>query len=304
VDLRRLASVLGGEVLGQGILCPGPGHSPHDRSLSVLFKPDGSVVVNSFAGQEWKECLDHVLSLVGQRDIIARQMLPSRLSPFADSSKKLARAKHYWSCGRSDPLPPKYLQFRGLSGAVPGTVKFLAAGVYPHPAVICAFGMATEPKPSVVAIDDDAVAGIHLTFLKPDGRGKASIDAPKITLGPSRGTPIVVAHPGDGLGLAITEGVEDAITVHEVTGLGAWAAGCANRLPCLADKVPDHIEAVTIFAHNDDAGMNGANALAALLLERSIEVRIDVGEHDINDVLRKDGADAVRRRADRARAFS
>ena len=42
--------------------------------------------------------------------------------------------------------------------------------------------------------------------------------------------------------LAITEGIEDRLTVHEATGLGAWAAGSASRMPALAYVLPGYIE--------------------------------------------------------------
>jgi hypothetical protein len=118
------------------------------------------------------------------------------------------------------------------------------------------------------------VVGIHVTFLERDGSAKAAIDRPKIMLGPSSGVPIVVAQPNDLLGLAITEGIEDALSVHAATGLGAWAAGSAGRMPGLADKVPDFIEAITICAHDDDAGRRGAYALADALISRGFETFI------------------------------
>ena len=34
-NLQYVAHALGGEVSGRQVLAPGPGHSPHDRSLAV-----------------------------------------------------------------------------------------------------------------------------------------------------------------------------------------------------------------------------------------------------------------------------
>ena len=84
--------------------------------------------------------------------------------------------------------------------------------------------------------------------------------------------PIVIAPPNDLLGLAITEGIEDGLSVYQATGLGVWVAGSAGRMPGLADKVPNYIEAVTIYAHADEAGQRGANGLADALVERGVEV--------------------------------
>jgi hypothetical protein len=93
-------------------------------------------------------------------------------------------------------------------------------------------------------------------------------------LGPSCSFPIVVAQPNDGLGLAITEGIEDALSVHEATGLGAWSAGSAVRMAALATRVPGYIETVSIFGHSDDAGRRGACQLADALSKLNIEVRM------------------------------
>jgi ribosomal protein S11 len=84
-----------------------------------------------------------------------------------------------------------------------------------------------------------------------------------------------VAPPNDLLGLAITEGIEDALTAHEATGLGAWAAGAAAFMPALASAVPKWIEAVTIYAHADESGREAAFRLAAALSRRGVEVFVE-----------------------------
>jgi hypothetical protein len=113
---------------------------------------------------------------------------------------------------------------------------------------------------------------VHLTLLKPDGSGKAETAKSKLIIGSPTGLPIVLAPPNDLLGLAITEGLEDALSVHQATGLGAWAAGAAGFLPKLVKTVPSYIEVVTIYTHADKAGQDGAHQLAAELHKRTIEV--------------------------------
>jgi hypothetical protein len=54
-DMRAAARALGGDVSGRdGVVCPGPGHSRQDRSLSVRFDPSApdGFVVHSFAGED------------------------------------------------------------------------------------------------------------------------------------------------------------------------------------------------------------------------------------------------------------
>jgi hypothetical protein len=140
--------------------------------------------------------------------------------------------------------------------------------------MIAAFAVADEPEPGRLAISRNAIGGVHLTLLRADGSGKAGTGRDKIMVGSSAGAPIVIAPMRDGLGLAITEGIEDALSVHMATGLGAWSAGCAGRMPTLADVVPDYTEIVTIVADVDEAGLRNARALAELLSRRGIPADI------------------------------
>ena len=63
--LQSWARALGGEVSGDQVLCPGPGHSPKDRSLSVKIGKDGQPVVYSHAGDDWQTCSDYVRQRLG-----------------------------------------------------------------------------------------------------------------------------------------------------------------------------------------------------------------------------------------------
>jgi RecA-family ATPase len=66
-DLPTLARALGGEIRGNQILAPGPGHSAIDRSLAV--KPDDAApdgfVVHSFADDDPIRCRDYVRERCG-----------------------------------------------------------------------------------------------------------------------------------------------------------------------------------------------------------------------------------------------
>jgi Toprim domain len=78
----------------------------------------------------------------------------------------------------------------------------------------------------------------------------------------------------DNLGLAIVEGIEDGLSVHEATGLGVWVAGAASRMPALAEMVPSYADAVSIIADADDAGRRHSTELAACLQARGIRPEI------------------------------
>lgn len=75
MTLSEMARRLGGELSGGQVLCPGPGHSPDDRSLSVKLNAKGDgIVVHSFAEDDILVCKDHVRAKLG-------------LAPFTPRSK-------------------------------------------------------------------------------------------------------------------------------------------------------------------------------------------------------------------------
>jgi len=113
-------------------------------------------------------------------------------------------------------------------------------------------GFADEPEPGILSISDAAVVGVHLTLLRPNGSGKAGVDINKRMIGPSLGSPLVLAPANDLLGFIVSEGIEDGLSGHEATGLGVWAAGSASRLPALADAMPPYADCVTVLVDDDD----------------------------------------------------
>ncbi|MGY3125003.1 hypothetical protein ACVWXQ_008940 [Bradyrhizobium sp. S3.14.4] len=205
--------------------------------------------------------------------------------------------KAAWLWSRRKPITgtiaETYLrEVRGIACPLPPTIGFLPPARPEHrPAMIAAFGLCDEVEPGIILAPRELLA-VHLTLLKPDGSGKAEVEKPdssKLIIGsPSVeiqrggktekiGRPIVLATPTDLLGLAITEGIEDALTVHQALGLGAWAAGSAPHLGKLGEAVPGYIDAVTIFADADadHQGERAATRLASRLRERGIEAIIE-----------------------------
>jgi len=281
--LRPIARALGGEVVGGQVLCPGPGHSARDRSLAVrpsAQSPFGFIAY-SHAGDQWPACRDYILEKLGwPADALRRYQRPPQTDyGLKDHERRQhEKAAWLWSCRRPITGTPgeSYLRAaRGYSGPIPRTLAFLPpAKPNHHPAMIAAFAVCHEPEPGVLG-EPLTVNSVHLTLLKPDGSGKANSVPNKLTVGCPLARPIVLAPASDLLGLAITEGIEDALTAHEATGLGAWAAGAAGFMPALASAVPKWIEAVTIYAHADESGQGGARKLGAALVRRGIEVRLE-----------------------------
>ena len=73
MTLHEVARAVGGEVYGDQVRAPGPGHSPKDKSLCVKFDPcaPGGFIVHSFAGDDPILC----------KDFRSRQTCPSAEGP-------------------------------------------------------------------------------------------------------------------------------------------------------------------------------------------------------------------------------
>jgi hypothetical protein len=102
---------------------------------------------------------------------------------------------------------------------MPATIRFLPTNEkHPYSAMIAPFGIPDEPEPGVLYMLRDCIRGIHLTYLMPDGSGKAPVDPPRKMIGKVAGSPLVLAAAQ--VGLLIAEGIETALSGHLDTGLG------------------------------------------------------------------------------------
>jgi hypothetical protein len=197
----------------------------------------------------------------------------------ADAADRVHRAQWLWaqSVSPEDTPTENYLRNRGYCEPIPATIRHLPSTDKYLPAMISAFGLASEPEPGVIAIAACDIHGVHLTKLEHDGSGKADIEPNKMTFGLCSGSPIVLAPPNDQLGLAVAEGIEDALSVYAATGLGAWAAGSGPFMPELANIVPDYINCVTIAVDDDEVGHRYASELRRRLEARGIEAEYCLG---------------------------
>ena len=176
-------------------------------------------------------------------------------------------ARYLWSARRpiAGTIAETYLRERGYGGPLPPTLAFLPARNGHPPAMIAAFAFMDECASGMLGEPDNIMA-VHLTMLKPDGSGKADVEHAKIVIGSPAGAPIMVAPMNELGGLAITEGIEDALSVHQATGLGAWAAGSAPFMPKLVEAVARaRPSCITIFADDDKTGRDNAHQLATTL---------------------------------------
>jgi DNA primase len=144
-----------------------------------------------------------------------------------------------------------------------------------------------EHWPAMLALMTNPITGqpvgLHRTYLRPDGSGKApdtartDADGKPVVLTAKRilGTwgVIRLAEP-EGEGLGLTEGVENALTAMQVIGWGpVWAAGCRGSVATFP-VLPGH--ALSIFADSDAPGLEAARACAYRWKEACAEALIHV----------------------------
>jgi phage/plasmid primase-like uncharacterized protein len=143
--------------------------------------------------------------------------------------------------------------------------------------------------PALVALLTDVIDGtprtLHRTWIQPDGR-KAAVDPPRLLLGGHRkGGAVCRLWPDEDvvLGLGIAEGIETALSLAHAFK-PAWAAVDAGNLAAL--PVLPGVEALTIAADHDPAGIKAARACAERWRAAGREARIAMAGttgHDLND---------------------
>lgn len=197
----------------------------------------------------------------------ARPPAPKRATSPDDSEvKKRHRAQGMWLGAKPelrDTIADLYLKSRGLDlarlGRQPGCLRFDPACTH-----IDGDGLWTQWPAMLASINgpDGGFAGVHRTFLAPDGSGKAPVEAPKLTLGRYVGgsirlwrgktrKPLRDAEMGEPV--VITEGIEDGLTVAlEAPERRVLVAVSLANMAQLV--LPPAIGEVTIMAQNDPPG--------------------------------------------------
>lgn len=99
-----------------------------------------------------------------------------------------------------------------------------------------------------------AFLGVHITFLQPDGSGKAGVMPAKIMRGIARSGIVRLAEPVDTLALA--EGIESALSFIQLSGIPTWAALSAGNLCNIS--LPPTVQEVVLAADNDELGLDEA----------------------------------------------
>lgn len=272
LSLQDIAKALGGQVTGDRVRAPGPGHSSRDRSLWVRLAPDhpDGFIAGSMSPRDadWRTCKEYVRSKIGLPRWSPDGATPVRRSDVDLKRRKILhdaspKALELWRASRpAQGEVEAYLRKeRGFLGEIPVTLRqgsTLELGRIPIPTMVAA-----------VASPDRRVIAVQETKLTWGGR-KSTSRMPRITHG-SLGAGAVRLFPvGAVLGLA--EGVEDALGAFQLFGTPCWATLGAQRLSRIA--IPPEVRQVIIFADNDEAGREAASAAADQYRREALEVEV------------------------------
>jgi putative DNA primase/helicase len=317
-DARTIAAKLGGQVVGANrILCPGPGHSPRDRSLAVMLDPrapDGFLCC-SHAGDDWRDCRDHVRQRLGLPDWQPgdgrQRKVPSQHVPkwdlaaieselrdipppwTEDDLARIGNARLLWDEG-VDPhgtLAEKYLH-EARSLELPDALANTVLRFHPR----CPWRNEntgnTDLVPALIvpfrSISDNEITAIHRIALTADGTkigrrmlgivARAAVKLDQIS--------------GDAL--AISEGVETAMAVRELMGLKkiatmpVWALGSAGAISFF--PLIGGITTLYVLGENNDGGANARAVELCRTRWRKTDRRVRVikpnqSHDDLNDAL-------------------
>jgi phage/plasmid primase-like uncharacterized protein len=134
---------------------------------------------------------------------------------------------------------------------------------------------------------DGELIGVHRTFLRPDGSGRADVEPAKAMLGRAAGGAVRLAPATETL--MVAEGIETALSAMQVVGVPTWAALSANGIEMLI--MPRIVRSIVILADHDanGRGVRAARMAVQRWLAERRQVRVAVPARvgtDFNDVLR------------------
>lgn len=297
IEAQDIVNGLGGEWKGNAGLAPCPICQPEgrkdQRALSVK-NSDGRTLLTCHKGG--CKALD-ILDECKERGIIKGSGLSVQRSQ-ADIERacnerlqKAASKQRYVDDIYSQSVPitntpaQTYLETRGIIGIqgqkMRKTLRF-------HPELY--HGPSKQKLPAMVARirgPKGQPMGIHRTYLKPDGSGKAEVEGAKMMLGAASGGAV---HFGkDNRVIAIAEGIETALSLSMASRLTVWACLSTSGMKGLILPPMPTAEVIVIAADNDDAGLAVAEITAERFEVEGRAVSIIIPQSkgaDFNDVLR------------------
>ncbi|TXM66897.1 virulence-associated protein E [Methylobacterium sp. WL12] len=297
--LAEIARVLRGNVHGSQALCPGPGHSPKDRSLSIRLSdasPDGFIVF-SHAGDDFRACRDYVADALGlpadrwrqsyeadPAEVERRRVARERAEEVERAAvlRRQRQARAIWDAGR-DPrntVVEVYLRLRclDLPDEVAGDVLRY------HPA--CAWGEDTVPAmvAALRCVRTGEIVGVHRTALTPEGTKLG-----RRMLGTAAGAAVML-DAGDAVAadLTIGEGIETCLAAKQIGLSPVWALGSTAGIAGF--PVLPGVGKLTILGERDAGASDQASREVGTRWHRTgraVDIVLPRVGKDLNDQIRE-----------------
>jgi len=259
IDARDLTATLGGRWHGRYGTAPCPVCQPEARrdqdALTLADGGAGLLLHCKKSGCTFRDILTAAGitpgSFAAPDPVAIAQREAERR---AEYRKREAQALRLWreAMPIGDTIAARYLRGRGITCALPATLRFAPTCWHPT----------AKRFPALVAMVEGADAfAAHRTFLRADGLGKADVEPAKAMLGGTQGGAVRLAEgPGP---LVVAQGIETALSLASGLLRGPatiWAALSTSGLRGL--HLPAQAGRLTIAADGDKPGREAANALA------------------------------------------
>ena len=255
MNAAAIARRLSGQRHGNNWRCACPRDCGY--SLSLSDGEDGRLLAFCFGGCEFNEIMAALVEYgllddhVGDDSHVSRPVI---VCP-RDGAERIARARQIYDSGVWDERIAVYLHSREI-GLTSPVLRFQEQA--PHrlgarlPAMLA----------PVVNVTGEQI-GVHLTYLRRDGGGKATLlkEYQRECRGVIHGGAIRLAEHDPDAELVVGEGVESTFSAMQLFGRAGWSAVYAGGLKTM--ELPPEVRRIIIAADNDASGAGQRNALEA-----------------------------------------
>lgn len=285
MSLLPIVRALGGVAYDRGsrATIPGPGHSPHDRSVS-LWLSEGRLVIHSFGRSSWREVVD-ALRLRGLIDSQNRPRFAvaeyGSVPPPSTAEARTQVARRLWSEAR--PLMRQasmaYVRRRWIQRPAP-----VSPALRHHPGIRSAvYADRGRPRPALLAaITDGAgeVCAVEVTYLDPSGHRATDLNISRKVIGALPPCCAVRLDPAREV-LLVGEGVFTTLSASNHFGLPGWALLSTFNLRTWTP--PSGVRRVLIAADRGDDGERSARHLHRRLVAYGLAAAVAWPQPPAND---------------------
>ena len=278
MSLRTIVQTLGGELYDRGRRAniPAPGHSPADRSVSLLLEGD-RVVVHTFGDGDWRAVLDHLrahqlidatgapISVGSAREAVGRSAVTSH-------HERRDAARRLWEGGRAvqRTLSERHCRLRGVTRELPGPEALRHNSQAP----VSVYRKTRHHRPALLAGVTDAegrLTAVEVTYLAPNARRADDLHLSRKTVGFAPGGCAVRLDPA-AEAMLVAEGVMTTLSATEWFGLPGWALTSTRNLRVWTP--PAGVRSLLIAADRGKDGEASAERLEARMRDIGVAASI------------------------------